>query len=61
MADMNYEAMHGCACGKNGQMVARRNVELRTRRWEVDVEHETGNVHTNEITLGERPTLKEKG
>lgn len=56
----DFRTMHGCYCSGYGSAVARRNVELHTRVWEVDVLHEeTGNVHTNVVRLGEPVVSKE--
>lgn len=56
LGSADYKDMHGCACGRPGMMVARRP-EANTREWEVDIEHDTGTVHTNLIKIHERPVL----
>lgn len=58
MAEMKFDKMHGCACGRPGQAIARRAITLATRHWEVDVEHDDGKVHTNDIKLNEKAVLK---
>lgn len=45
----NYTSMHGCACGRPGEKV-RREPWYDTRKWEVDIRHDDGKVHTNSIT-----------
>ena len=43
--------MHGCYCGKPGELVERRNLKLITREWIVVVEHEGNRRHVNHIVL----------
>ncbi len=54
-----FTTLHGCACGGSGSQVARRDVELITRVWEVDILHEQGVIHTNVIRFGQPATFRD--
>ena len=58
VADLDFKKMHGCACGRPGTQIARRDRILITREWEVDVKHSDGKVHTNIATLHQGLRLK---
>lgn len=63
MANTNFSTMAGCACGSRGTRVARRNIVNITDKWEVDVAHESGSIHTNVVTWdrGYTMVLKDTG
>lgn len=55
MSNIDFSRYHGCACGRPGNKVARRTIGLLTTHWEVDIEHDNGIIHTNEIKRAGTP------